>query len=94
MQLTLWHIVQPSSSKYRTMRVPRFKEKLEISNEIFFYAPQPQETELEEVKAKAKEKVLESFGVQYQSVSYEFVKNSANPKYLLSVYKMISQQRK
>lgn len=24
MQLTLWHIVQPSSSKYRTMRVPRF----------------------------------------------------------------------
>jgi len=72
----------------------RFKEKLEISNEIFFYAPQPQETELEEVKAKAKEKVLESFGVQYQSVSYEFVKNSANPKYLLSVYKMISQQRK
>lgn len=72
----------------------RFKEKLEISNEIFFYAPQPQETELEEVKAKAKEKVLESFGVQYQSVSYEFVKNAANPKYLLSVYKMISQQRK
>lgn len=72
----------------------RFKEKLEISNEIFFYAPQQQKAETEEdvAKEKAKEKVLESFGVQYQSISYEFRENSANPEYLLDIYEMISQQ--
>lgn len=76
----------------------RFKEKLEISNEIFFYAPQQQKagTEEEAAKAKAeaeaKEKVLESFGVQYQKVSYEFREDSANPEYLLDVYEMISRQ--
>ena len=76
----------------------RFKEKLEISNEIFFYAPQQQKTETEaeiakaKAEAEAKEKVLESFGVQYQIVSYEFRKHSANPEYLLDVYEMISRQ--
>ena len=76
----------------------RFKEKLEISNEIFFYTPQQQKTETaaEAAKAKAeaeaKEKVLESFGIQYQIVSYEFKKHAANPEYLLDIYEMISQQ--
>lgn len=76
----------------------RFKEKLEISNEIFFYAPQQQKAETEEEAAKAKaeaeakEKVLESFGVQYQIVSYEFRENSANPEYLLNIYEMISRK--
>lgn len=75
------------------------KEKLEISNEIFFYAPQQQKTETEAEIAKAKaeaeateKKVLRSFGVQYQIVSYEFRKHSANPEYLLDVYEMISRQ--
>ena len=72
----------------------RFKEKLEISNEIFFYAPKQQKnaTKSDIAKAKAKEKVLESFGVQYQEVSYEFREDSANPEYLLDVYEMISRQ--
>ena len=43
-------------------------------------------------KAKAKEKVLESFGVQYQKVSYELREDSVNPEYLLDVYEMISRQ--
>ena len=72
----------------------RFKEKLEISNEIFFYAPKQQKnaTKLDIAKAKAKEKVLESFGVQYQKVSYELREDSVNPEYLLDVYEMISRQ--
>lgn len=72
----------------------RFKEKLEISNEIFFYAPKQQKnaTKSDIAKAKAKEKVLESFGVQYQKVSYELREDSVNPEYLLDVYEMISRQ--
>lgn len=72
----------------------RFKEKLEISNEIFFYAPKQQKnaTKSDIAKVKAKEKVLESFDVQYQKVSYEFREDSSNPEYLLDVYEMISRK--
>ena len=58
------------------------------------HAPQQQKAEAAKAKAEAeaKEKVLESFGVQYQIVSYEFKKHSANPEYLLDVYEMISRQ--
>lgn len=72
----------------------RFKEKLEISNDIFFYAPKQQKnaTKSDIAKVKAKEKVLESFGVQYQKVSYEFREDSSNLEYLLDVYEMISRK--